>query len=187
MAALAACAHLAAKGHTPVMHLNCRDYNRIALTSLALGAASLNVLALIVTPGIHQTRGRVPEAKNVHDLDPLQAIAMLDRLRKEGALEPDLQLEGEVHYLLGAVENPLRGPQVLKPHLLQKKIRCGVDFLITTPIDDYDALEAWRTAVNQVEGIERLPILIGLGPEAPEPPETIRSSGRYAGVYRHAA
>ena len=81
------------RGIEPVMQMTCRDRNRIAIQSDVLGAASFGIRNCLCIAGDHQSFGAAgklkghPGAKNVYDVDSIQLVAMLKKMRDEGLLE----------------------------------------------------------------------------------------------------
>src|SRR6266849_8425269 len=60
------------EGVEPVMQIQCRDKNRIALQSDLLGAAALGIPNVLLLTGDHPRFGDHPDAKAVFDLDSIQ-------------------------------------------------------------------------------------------------------------------
>ncbi len=178
--ALAVCAHLGTKGVHPILNINCRDYNRIAMKSMVLGAAALGIKAVFFLPGVHQTLGPARESKNVYDLDPIQALAMTTAMKNS-------ENGNGISILAGVQEHPLKGAPELKPFIMKKKIGCGANFIVTDPVTDFAKLDGWRKSVADIEGSADLPVFIGLSKESPDLPESVRTSGLYAGVYRYVS
>ena len=81
LSALAASALLVRAGVDPVMHVTCRDRNRLALQSDLLGAGALGVRNVLCLTGDHMIHGDQPDAKPVFDLDSLQLLVLANVLR----------------------------------------------------------------------------------------------------------
>ena len=80
---LAACSIIKQMGLEPVMQIVCRDRNRIAIQSDVLGAVALGIKNILCLSGDHQKFGNHPAAKNVYDLDSINLIAALRKMRDE--------------------------------------------------------------------------------------------------------
>src|SRR4030043_499191 len=84
MSSLAASAILKGMGLEPILQMVCRDRNRIALQSDILGAAALGINNVLCLSGDHQKFGDHPQGKNVYDIDSIQLIQTVCRMRDEG-------------------------------------------------------------------------------------------------------
>jgi methylenetetrahydrofolate reductase (NADPH) len=134
-------------GHDVIMTMSCRDRNRIALGSFALGCAALSLNSILCVSGDHFRFGDHPEAKPVYDLDSVQLIAMLRKMEK-GADIGDNQLEGSFSCCLGAAVAVAADP--LEPQLnkAKKKISAGADFFVTLPIFTIDQLDPFLSGLK---------------------------------------
>jgi hypothetical protein len=81
MSSLASCISLTRHGIEPVLQLTARDYNRLALQSEVLGAASLGVRNILCLTGDPPTAGRNPAGQLPYDLDATQMLWILRRMR----------------------------------------------------------------------------------------------------------
>ena len=86
-------------GMEPVMQMTTRDRNRIAIQADILGAASFGVKNCLCIAGDHQSfsaAGRLkghPGARNVYDVDSIQLVAILKKMRDEGQLQSGDRLD----------------------------------------------------------------------------------------------
>lgn len=64
----------------------CRDRNRIAMQSDILGATALGLRNLLCLSGDHQVLGNHPYAKNVYDIDSIQLLGLVKRMRDQNRL-----------------------------------------------------------------------------------------------------
>ncbi|MBI5182916.1 MAG: methylenetetrahydrofolate reductase, partial [Nitrospinae bacterium] len=149
-------------GHEPIMQITCRDRNRLALQSDLLGAAALGIENLCVMTGDHPSLGDHPEAKAVFDLDSVQLIDMIGRL-KRGESMNGKRLDGSPEFFLGGVLNPFVVPFELQLMKLKKKIEVGAEFFQTQPFFDIESLKEFLDRVKRVNGI-KTKILIGVTP-----------------------
>jgi methylenetetrahydrofolate reductase (NADPH) len=151
--ALACAALLAREGRETVLSMVTRDRNRVALQSDALGAAALGVGAILCLSGNHQSLGLCPEAAGVNDIDSLQLEQMV-----KGLGLPELAV--------GAVVHPQQRPLELNLLRLKKKIEAGADFLLTQPVFDLEAFNAWIDAVRNAGLDRRVAIIASVLPMA---------------------
>jgi methylenetetrahydrofolate reductase (NADPH) len=130
-------------GGEPLVHLTCRDRNRLALESDLLGAASLGLTNLLLVSGDYVTLGDHPAAKPVYDADSVQLLQIARGLA-EGQDSAGSQLTGNPSFFLGAVVIPEadpQGPQMLK---FEKKVVAGAEFFVTPPMFDLEKFRRWR-------------------------------------------
>ncbi len=163
VSALAASAILVREGIDPIMHVTCRDRNRLALQSDLLGASALGVRNLLCLTGDHMIHGDQPDAKPVFDLDSLQLLVLASVLRGGRYLSgraivpaPDL--------LPGATENPFAPPYDFRPQRLMKKIEAGARFIQTQITFNVARFAAFMKGVRDLGLDRRVPILAGVAP-----------------------
>lgn len=165
MSSIAAAAIAISCGVEPVVQMVCRDRNRIAMQSDILGAAALGVKNLLCLSGDHQKFGNHPQAANVFDIDSVQLIAMVKKMRDEKQfLSGDPIKEHEPRLFIGAVENPFADPFEYRVLRLAKKIEAGADFIQTQCVFDVEKFARWMGLVV-AEGLhKKVYILAGLTP-----------------------
>jgi methylenetetrahydrofolate reductase (NADPH) len=150
-------------GGEPLLHLACRDRNRLALESDLLGVGALGLENILVVSGDYITLGDHPQAKSVYDADSVQLLQIARGLM-EGHDCAGLPLEGNPNFYLGAVlipeAEPL-GPQLLK---FRKKVAAGAQFFVTAPIFDLEKFRRWRESL----GDSAVKILAGVKAVSPE-------------------
>jgi methylenetetrahydrofolate reductase (NADPH) len=165
MSSIAAAAIAISCGVEPVVQMVCRDRNRIAMQSDILGAAALGVKNLLCLSGDHQKFGNHPQAANVFDIDSVQLIAMVKKMRDDKQfICGDPIKEHEPRLFIGAVENPFADPFEYRVARLAKKINAGADFIQTQCVFDLDKFSRWMELVV-AEGLhKKVYILAGLTP-----------------------
>lgn len=136
------------EGMEPVIQMTCRDRNRIALQSDLLGAWALGARNLLCLSGDHQSLGNQKEAKNVYDLDSIQLLQVVSRLKEEGIFLSGKKSKKPPKYFLGATANPFADPEELQLIRLKKKITAGAQFIQTQAIYDPEAFESWMEKVR---------------------------------------
>ena len=163
LSGLAAAAILVRAGVDPVLHVTCRDMNRIGLQSHLLGAAALGVRNLLCLTGDHPVHGDQPQAKAVFDLDSLQL------LRLAGSVASGRYLSGRPiapppELFAGTSENPFAPPYEFRPLRLRKKIEAGARFVQTQIVFNVPRFREFMTRVRDL-GVDRMaPILAGVAP-----------------------
>jgi methylenetetrahydrofolate reductase (NADPH) len=165
MSSIAAAAIAISCGVEPIVQMVCRDRNRIAMQSDILGAAALGVKNLLCLSGDHQKFGNHPQAANVFDVDSMQLIAMVKRMRDDKQfISGDPIKEHEPRLFIGAVENPFADPFEYRVARLAKKINAGADFIQTQCVFDLDKFSRWMELVV-AEGLHKeVYIMAGLTP-----------------------
>ena len=68
-------------GVEPLVHFTCRDRNLIGLQSDILGVYAHGVRNMLCLSGDHQKFGDHPKSKGVFDLDSIQLVAMVKKMR----------------------------------------------------------------------------------------------------------
>ncbi|MCX7683545.1 MAG: methylenetetrahydrofolate reductase [Anaerolineae bacterium] len=164
MSSVAACAILKQIGMDPVMQMTCRDRNRIAIQSDILGAVALGVGNLLCLTGDHQKFGNHPESKNVHDLDSIQLVQMVKRMRDDGQFLCGDKISGGVPLFIGAAANPFGDPFEFRPLRLEKKVRAGADFIQTQGVFDIERFARFMEKVRERGLHEKVYILAGIIP-----------------------
>lgn len=138
------------EGHEVILTISCRDRNRMALGSTALGAAALSIGSIFCVSGDYLTFGDHAGAKPVYDLDSVQLLGMLREMEKGRDIEGNM-LSTAPSFCLGAAvcatADPL-APQVLKA---RKKVAAGADFFVTLPIFMTDQLDQFLTAAKDFD------------------------------------
>ncbi len=164
MSSVAACKILIDEGLEPNLQMVCRDRNRIALQSDLLGATALGCKNVLCLSGDHQRFGDHPEGKNVFDLDSMQLIAMMKKMRDEKVFLNDKELDGAPAIFIGAAANPFADPFSFRVTRLAKKIAAGVDFIQTQCIYNMAKFrEYMKQAVDR--GLhEKVYLLAGITP-----------------------
>jgi len=164
MSSIACAAVLIQEGLEPVVQMTCRDRNRIAMQSDILGASALGVRNVLCISGDHQTFGNMKEAKNVYDIDSVQELMILRKMRDEGKLWSGDALEVAPVLFLGAAANPFADPFEFRVARLAKKVKAGADFVQTQSIYDMGRFERWMALVRAKGLHEKVHIIAGVMP-----------------------
>lgn len=147
-----------------VMQLTCRDKNRLALQAEVIGAQAFGISNFMGLSGDHQSLGDHPFVKGAFDVDSMQLVALLKRMRDEGVNAAGGRLEGSFGFLIGAAVNPFAPPFEFRPLRLRKKIEAGADFVMSQIVYNVPRFKSWMQAVRD-EGLhERVAIIAGVGP-----------------------
>lgn len=163
MSPAAACWVLAQHGYETIMHLTCRDRNRLALQSELLGASFLGINNILVMSGDHPVRGDHEGAKPVYDLDSVQLLGLVQKLNKGFDFSGNL-LKGRPKFCAGAVTNTeINEIALIK---LEKKIRMGASFIQTQAVFDIEKFSEFMDTVESKLRIssKKVKIIAGIIP-----------------------
>lgn len=164
MSSLAGSVLMVAEGLEPNFQMVCRDRNRLAMMSDILGAYVLGVRNMLCLSGDHQSFGNHPEAKNVHDIDSMQLIAMVKKMRDEEKFLNGEEIDVAPKMFIGAACNPFADPFEFRVHRLATKIAAGADFIQTQCIFNMDKFRDFMKQVTDKGLHERCYILAGVTP-----------------------
>jgi len=164
MCSLAACIRLKQMGLDPVLQMVTRDRNRIALQSDILGAASFDIHNILCLSGDHQSFGDNPQGQNVHDIDSMQLIQTVRRMRDEGKFLGGDDINRPPQMFVGAAANPFADPFEIRVPRLAKKVKAGAEFIQTQCIYNIDKFEEWMKGVCDRGLNEKVYILAGMTP-----------------------
>ena len=177
MSPWAVCRFILEQDAEPIMHLTCRDRNRLALQSDLLAVASAGIKNILCVSGDHVKFGDHADAKPVHDIDSVHLLEAAKSL-EEGSDMAGNPLSGSPAFCLGATANP--GADPLEPQLIKvdKKIRAGASFLVTHPVFNIEDLKRFTAYVKE----KNTKVLAGVRLLVPEEVEQYRD-GSYPGLF----
>lgn len=165
MSSIGAALHILQNGIEPVIQITCRDRNRLAIQSDLLGAYSLGIRNVLCLSGDHQIFGNHPTAKNVYDIDSIQLIHLIRRMRDEKRFFCGEEFkEHEPRFFIGAVANPFADPFEYRVDRLEKKINAGAEFIQTQCIYDMERFARFMEMCVERGLHERAYILAGVTP-----------------------
>ena len=164
LCSLAACIRLKLMGLEPVLQMVVRDRNRIALQSDILGAASFDIHNLLCLSGDHQRFGDSAQGQNVFDLDSMQLIQTVRRMRDEGKFLGGDAIGRPPRMFVGAAANPFADPFEIRVPRLAKKAAAGAEFIQTQCIYNIEKFERWMEGVRERGLHEQVFILAGVTP-----------------------
>lgn len=164
MSSWAASALLMAEGLEPNYQMVCRDRNRIAMQSDLLGAYALGIRNMLCLSGDHQTFGDHPNSKKVFDIDSIQLIKMVKKMRDDGKFLNGEEISGPPKMFIGAAANPFGDPFEFRVFRLAKKIEAGADFIQTQCIYNMERFRQWVKQANDMGLTEKIHILAGVTP-----------------------
>ncbi len=164
MSSAAASAIMAADGIEPNFQMVCRDRNRIAMQSDILGAHALGIRNMLCLSGDHQSFGNHPQSKNVYDIDSMQLIALVKKMRDEGKFDNDEEIDVPPGIFIGAASNPFADPTEFRVHRLANKIAAGADFIQTQCIYNMPRFREFMKRAVDMGLTEKCYVLAGVTP-----------------------
>lgn len=165
LSSISAGVHIIREGVEPVVQMTCRDRNRIAIQSDLLGAYSLGMRNILCLSGDHQVFGNHPSAKNVYDVDSIQLVNLVRRMKDERLFfSGEAIKEHEPKFFVGAVANPFADPFEYRVERLEKKINAGAEFIQTQSIYDLERFTRFMELCVERGLHERAYILAGVTP-----------------------
>lgn len=155
-------------GLEPVVQFTTRDRNRLAITADLLGAWALGARNVLCLTGDPTAVGDHPDAVEVKDLDVLDLVRFVARLRDEGTLLSGKVVDVPPRYFVGVADVPLATDY--DPGRLEAKADAGAEFVQTQIVYDLEALTAWAERLRPLGVFERVSVLVGVAP-----PRSLRS------------
>jgi len=152
------------EGLEPNFQMVCRDRNRLAMQSDILGAYAHGIRNMLCLSGDHQKFGDHPQAKGVFDIDSMQLIGMVKKMRDEGKFLSGTEIGHPPQIFIGAAANPFADPFEWRVHRLAKKIKAGVDFIQTQCIYNMEKFRTWVKQSNDMGLTEKVYLLAGVTP-----------------------
>lgn len=148
----------------PNYQMVCRDRNRIAMQSDILGAYTLGIRNMLCLSGDHQIFGDHPYSKKVFDIDSMQLISMVRKMRDEGKFLNGQEITKPPRMFIGAAANPFGDPYEFRVFRLAKKIAAGADFIQTQCIYNMNRFREFMKQANDMGLTEKIYILAGVTP-----------------------
>jgi methylenetetrahydrofolate reductase (NADPH) len=126
MSPLAAVALAREQGVATVVHVSCRDRNRLALQSQVVGAAALDAEGVLCLYG-----------------DPVDGVPRIKDLTATGLIAEVRGWAAPRELAVGAVVNPFAPDPDRELRLLERKLEAGAEFLQSQMVFDLEALHAF--------------------------------------------
>jgi len=159
LSSVAFCAILKQKGLEPILQMNCRDRNSLAMQSDLLGAYALGIRNVLAISGDYPKKSLHHVVKPVFDIDSVQLIKLINDMNK-GIDFAGEKLIGAPNFTVGGVVNPGADPiegQIVK---LRKKIDAGAQFIQTQIVYDVDGFKKFRDKTKDI----KIKFLLGILP-----------------------
>ena len=158
MSGVAAAALLARQGVDPVLHMTCRDRNRIALQSDLIGAVALGVGSILVMRGDRIPERMKPKVRSVFDTDAKELMAFARGLKDS----QDVSLVTDL--LIGATATVFDPDPGWAPLNLTAKCEAGANFIQTQLCFDLDVVRNYMAQLVASKLTHRASFLMALTP-----------------------
>jgi len=164
MSSWAASTIMLQEGVEPNFQMVCRDRNRLAMMSDILGVSAMGIRNMLCLSGDHQRFGNHPQSKNVYDIDSIQLIALVKKMRDEGKFMNNEDIDVSPKLFIGAAANPFADPYEYRVYRLANKISAGVDFIQTQCIYNMEKFRDFMKKAVDMGLHEKCYILAGVTP-----------------------
>jgi 5,10-methylenetetrahydrofolate reductase len=151
MSALAGGVLLQQQGVETIMHMYCRDRNRMALQGDALAAHVLGIQNIIVADSEDMSESDHSDAATVNDLNEVQLIETLMTLQT-GKDMSGFDLDGAPDFSIGCTMRPFADDRGRDEVLLatRKKIKAGASYVITPPLYEVAGSSEFLSGIDEL-------------------------------------
>ena len=156
MSGLAAAALLLGEGIDPILHMTCRDRNRIALQSDLIGAAALGVTSVLLMRGDRAPDHMKPRVRGVFDTQATELMAFARQLKDAR----DVPLVTD--FLIGATATIFAPDAGWTPVNLTRKCDAGANFVQTQLCFDMEVVRNYMRRMVASQLTHRLNFIMAL-------------------------
>ena len=165
MSSTAGCKLCIDEGFEAVMQIQARDRSRVLVESDVIGAAGLGVQNILCLGGNYFDCGMQPISKpDQYDLDVVQMLWILRRMRDEGKLLDGRELEKPPRFFLGAASSPFAAVPEYVAVRVEKKVNAGAQFIQTQMIFDHGRFMDWLEALDRRSLLGKVYVLASVMP-----------------------
>jgi methylenetetrahydrofolate reductase (NADPH) len=161
-----ACSQIAAAHEAePVLQISARNRSRGNLQSEVIGATALGVRNILCVTGDSAKLSPSPrERMEIHDLDAIQMLWILRRMRDEGKYLDGREIKHPPKFFLGAAASPFSSNPLFQALREQKKVNAGAQFFQTNLVYDINGMELWLNELARRNVLNKVYLLIGIAP-----------------------
>lgn len=175
MSPLAAASIVLGRGLDAVVHLSCRDRNRVALRADILGAAAIGVTSMVLARGDKLVDKQATRAKGVFDTSGTQLVAIASQ---SGA---DPRLAASPGPFIGCFATVFDPAEDWEATRIEEKLDAGARFLQTQPCLNADLIRRYVDKLVQRRVLHRASLVVEV-PLLTSPQETIALREVYRGA-----
>ncbi len=143
-----------------ILHFTTRDRNLMGLQSDLLGAHALGLHNILCLTGDPPSLGDYPNATAVFDTDAAGLMRILHKMN-HGTDLAGTSIGAATRFAIGCGVNPTAEDLDLEFERVKRKLDAGPQFVMTQPVYE---LACWERFRERLDGLTRLPILIGILP-----------------------
>lgn len=161
MSNIAVAAHLLQNDMEPIVHLNCRDRNRIAIQSDLLGARSLGVTNFMLLRGAALPPNHRPRSTSVFDMSAIDLVATATAIG-EGQVLTGGRAIGDAGFYIGTAATAFHPKDSWHPEKLLAKADAGAHFIQLQICMDVELLRAYLAKLIEARLTWRLQVLVSI-------------------------
>lgn len=158
IAGIAAAALLLQHGIDPIVHMNCRDRNSIALQKDLMGAAALGVTSVLVSRGAKIKDGVKLGIRNVFDTTALDFMTYIQGLNEADDAVPGAEI------VVGANAEVFGAGGDWKPKNLLRKCNAGANFVQLQACFDMDVARRYMERIVAAKLTHRANFIMTVSP-----------------------
>jgi methylenetetrahydrofolate reductase (NADPH) len=158
LSSLSAAAILIQNGIDPIVHINCRDRNRIAMQKDFLGATALGVSSVLVIRGAKILKSKKLGVRNVYDMPALEFMAYIQGLKQD----ENHPLSSD--FIIGANAEAFDPEPDWSPNNLIRKCDAGSNFVQLQICFDVDVLRHYMASIVANKLPHRAQFIAALAP-----------------------
>jgi len=165
LSSIACCNVAISQNAEPILQITARDTTRSGLQSDIIGINGMGIFNVLCLTGDSPRVGPAPTGSmNMVDLDSVQMLWILRRMRDEGIYLDGRQMKDPPKLFLGAATSPFASDPVLQAIKDHKKINAGAQFFQTNLIFEPDRLDLWLEQLDKRNILEKVYVLAGIAP-----------------------
>ena len=145
------------QGIEAIIHVYCRDRNRMALQGDVLAAHVLGVQNIVVAHSIDITEGDHREAQPVNDIDEVSLVGAIASLQDGKDME-GFELDGIPSFNIGCTIAPFADDKAMQEQLdlAKQKIDKGAKYIVAPPVFDMAHFSGFYSKVKDL-GVPVIP------------------------------
>lgn len=139
-----------ANGLDPILNVDCRDRNRIALQSDLIAASILGVEDIVCVTGDMFIGHEYDDIATVFDVSSTELIQIAYNL-SNGTDVIGSDITNSPEFYVGGMVNPFASELADEIIRMKDKVESGATFFVTQPFFDIDRLEEFKAAVGSIQ------------------------------------